>query len=196
MPTKTRQPKRDAKRAPSRATKSKKSAKSAKHAASRHATEASPPEAPRYFELRRSKIQGQGAFATEPIKKGTKIIEYTGERISNDEADRRYDDAEMQRHHTFLFTLSSRTIVDGNVDGNESRFINHSCDPNCEAIIDRSRIWIYAKRNIQPGEELAYDYQYEWRDDYTDDDVKLYVCKCGAKSCRGTILDPKSRKKR
>ena len=170
MPTKTRQPKRVAKRS------------------------ATPQ--PRYFEVRRSAIQGVGAFATEPIKKGTKIIEYTGERISNDEADTRYDDSTMRRHHTFLFTLSSRTIVDGNVNGNESRFINHSCDPNCEAIIDRSRIWIYAKRNIAEGEELAYDYQYEWRDDYTDDDVKLYVCKCGSKRCRGTILDPKTRKKK
>lgn len=203
MPTKTRSTKRDATRTPARkSTRAKKRAttESAHHSASRHASAKKAPAAtlasaaPRYFELRRSPIQGLGAFATEPIKKGTKIIEYTGERISNDEADRRYDDSRMKRHHTFLFTLSSRTIVDGNVDGNEARFINHSCDPNCEAIIDRSRIWIYAKRNIQPGEELVYDYQYEWYDDYTDEDVKMYVCHCGAKNCRGTILK-KPRKK-
>jgi len=203
MPTKTRSAKRDAARTPARkSTRAKKrtTTDTTHHSASRHASARKAPAgarasaAPRYFELRRSPIQGLGAFATVPIKKGTKIIEYTGERISNDEADRRYDDSRMKRHHTFLFTLSSRTIVDGNVNGNEARFINHSCDPNCEAIIDRSRIWIYAKRNIQPGEELVYDYQYEWYDDYTDEDVKLYVCHCGAKNCRGTILKKPRRK--
>ena len=189
MPTKPRSATRDRKRAPTRATKQ--STRRAPGGATAGDDTGDNP----YFELRRSPIQGRGAFATQPIRKGTKIIEYTGERISNDEADSRYEDSTMQRHHTFLFTLSSRTIVDGNVGGNESRFINHSCAPNCEAIIDRSRIWIYAKRNIAVGEELVYDYQYEWRDDYTDEDVKLYVCHCGASNCRGTILAPKSRRR-
>lgn len=157
---------------------------------------ATPPSHNPYFQLRRSPIQGLGAFATQPIKKGTKIIEYTGERISNDEADRRYDDAVMKRHHTFLFTLSSRTIVDAAEGGNEARFINHSCNPNCEAIIDRSRIWIYAIKPIAEGEELVYDYQYEWQDDYTEKDLKQYNCKCGAPNCRGTIVSPKKKGKR
>src|SRR6185437_930470 len=95
------------------------------------------------------------------IRKGQRIIEYAGERISNDEADSRYDETGMKRHHTFLFTLTPRKVVDGAVNGNESIYINHSCDPNCEAVIEDGRIFIEAVRTIQPGEELAYDYQYE-----------------------------------
>ena len=143
------------------------------------------------FELRKSDIQGRGAFATRRIRKGTRIIEYVGEKITSEEGDERYDDSAMGRHHTFLFSLDNGYVIDAAVGGNEARFINHSCDPNCEAVIDRSRIWIYAKKNIPAGAELAYDYQYEWRDDYTEDDVKMYVCKCGAAKCRGTILSKK-----
>ena len=208
MPTKTRSTSRSSERAPKRAkstrgadsktrTGGRKAApnrKAATAAKTAGSAKAATPTHP--FELRRSPIQGLGAFATRPIKKGERIVEYTGERISNDEADRRYDDAQMRRHHTFLFTLSSRTIVDAAVGGNEARFINHSCNPNCEAVIDRSRIFIYAIKPIAAGEELAYDYQYEWRDDYTDEDVKLYVCKCGAPNCRGTILSPKKKSRR
>ena len=143
------------------------------------------------FELRSSPIAGVGAFATRRIKKGTRIIEYTGERISNAEADRRYDEDKMQSHHTFLFTLTSRTVVDAAVGGNESRFINHSCQPNCEAVIvDGKRIYIEALRDISVGEELAYDYQYERTDDHTAEDERFYACRCGAAECRGTILAP------
>jgi SET domain-containing protein len=146
----------------------------------------------RYFELRRSPIQGNGAFATRKIRKGTRIVEYTGERISNDEADRRYDDDAMDRHHTFLFTLDDDTCVDGDAGGNEARFINHSCDPNCEAVIVEDRIFIEAIRTIQPGEELVYDYQYE-RD--ADMEEAQYPCRCGSESCRGTILKPEKKRK-
>ncbi|HEX5179234.1 MAG TPA: SET domain-containing protein-lysine N-methyltransferase [Gemmatimonadaceae bacterium] len=148
-----------------------------------------------YFELRRSTIQGRGAFARRKIRKGTRIIEYTGERVSHEEADRRYDDEHMKRHHTFLFTLDRKTCIDAAVNGNDARFINHSCDPNCEAVIDGAHIYIEALRTIQPGEELVYDYQYEREDDATDDDEKLYPCRCGSPKCRGTILAPRSRKK-
>jgi uncharacterized protein len=149
------------------------------------------------FELRESPIAGRGAFATRPIRKGARIIEYTGERISNAEADRRYDEERMASHHTFLFTLNSRTVVDAAVDGNESRFINHSCVPNCEAVIeDGKRIYIEALRDIPVGEELVYDYQYERTDDHTADDERFYACQCGAPGCRGTILLPKRLKKR
>ncbi len=146
----------------------------------------------RYFELRRSPIQGRGAFAIRKIRKGTRIVEYTGERISNDEADRRYDDDAMDRHHTFLFTLDDDTCVDGGAGGNDARFINHSCDPNCEAVIEDDRIFIEAIRTIQPGEELVYDYQYE-RD--TDMEETQYPCRCGSDDCRGTILKPEKRRK-
>jgi SET domain-containing protein len=148
-----------------------------------------------YFELRPSPIQGRGAFAVRMIRKGTRIIEYTGERISQEEADRRYDDQKMEHHHTFLFTLDDDTVVDAAVGGNDARFINHSCDPNCEAVIEDRRIYIEATRTIYPGEELVYDYQYERTDETTEADEKLYVCTCGAPNCRGTILAPKKTKR-
>ena len=148
------------------------------------------------FELRPSPIAGLGAFATRPIRKGTRIIEYTGERISNAEADRRYDEDKMNNHHTFLFTLNRRTVVDAAVGGNEARYINHSCAPNCEAVIvDGKRIYIEALADIPVGTELVYDYQYERTDDHTVEDERFYACHCGAPACRGTILAPKKRKK-
>jgi SET domain-containing protein len=145
-----------------------------------------------YFELRTSRIQGTGAFATRTIRKGTRIIEYLGQRISWRTADKRYDDEKMNRHHTFLFTIDDRTCIDAGVNGNDARFINHSCDPNCEAINDRKRIFIEATKTIPAGTELVYDYQYERSDDHTDEDEKFYKCRCGSPKCRGTILAPKS----
>ena len=148
----------------------------------------------KYFELRQSSIQGRGGFAIRPIRKGTRIIEYTGQRISHDEADKRYDDGAMGRHHTFLFSIDKSTVIDAAVDGNEARFINHSCAPNCEAIDEKKRIYIEAIRNIAPGEELTYDYAYE-RDGTEDEDwERIYMCKCGAPTCRGTILAPQKKR--
>jgi hypothetical protein len=148
-----------------------------------------------YFEIRSSPIQGRGAFATRRIRKGTRLIEYVGERISHAEADRRYDDDTMKRHHTFLFTLNNRTVIDAGVNGNEARFINHSCDPNCEAVIDSGHIYIETTRTIQPGQELVYDYQYERAPDADESDEARYPCRCGAPNCRGTILAPPKRKR-
>lgn len=147
-------------------------------------------ERPLPFELRESTIQGRGAFATRRIRKGTRIIEYTGERITQDEADERYDDEAMGRHHTFLFTLDDDTVIDAAVDGNEARFINHSCDPNCQALIEGDKIFIYALKDISPGTELVYDYAYERAEGMDEESEALYVCRCGAKDCRGTILAP------
>jgi len=146
------------------------------------------------YEIRRSEIQGRGVFAKRRIRPGQRIIEYTGERITNAEADRRYDDEKMRRHHTFLFTLDKKVCVDGNSGGNDSRLINHSCDPNCEAIIEDGEIWIYAKKNIQPGIELAYDYQYERTND--PGDREKYVCQCGSAKCRGSIMKPARKRRR
>jgi hypothetical protein len=147
------------------------------------------------FAIRRSSIQGRGAFATRPIRKGSRIIEYTGERIDQDEADRRYDDGRMQRHHTFLFALDDGSTIDGADGGNESRFINHSCAPNCAAYEENGRIFIEALRGIAEGEELAYDYSYARTKDTTKEDEELYACRCGAPTCRGSILvAPKKRK--
>ena len=148
------------------------------------------------YEIRNSKIQGRGLFAARRIRPGQRIIEYTGEHISNDEADRRYDEDKMDRHHTFLFTLDDDTCIDGDVRTNIARLINHSCDPNCEAIIEDDRIWIYALKNIQPGVELAYDYKYE----RTGGDIakleKFYVCHCGSPKCRGSIMVPPKRRRK
>jgi SET domain-containing protein len=150
-----------------------------------------------WFELRRSRIQGRGGFAIRRIPKGTRIIEYTGERISHETADARYDDTTMKRHHTFLFAVNARTVIDAAVGGNEARFINHSCSPNCDAVDRRGRIFIEAIRDIEPGEELSYDYAYERDDEYDAQWAHLYVCHCGSKTCRGTILEPvKGRKKK
>lgn len=143
------------------------------------------------FEVRDSGIAGSGAFAIRPIAAGERVIEYVGERITHREADRRYDDESMDEHHTFLFTISSRTVIDATVDGNESRFINHSCEPNCESEIVNGRVFISALRDIAVGEELAYDYAYERSGDEGESDEALYRCRCGSRTCRGSIMEPK-----
>lgn len=148
------------------------------------------------YRVRKSGIQGLGVFAARKLRKGQRIIEYGGERISNAEADRRYDDDKMKRHHTFLFTLDNKTVIDGAAEGNDARLINHSCDPNCEAVIEKKRIFIYALKTIQPGTELVYDYQYERTSENDEEMEKFYKCRCGAENCRGTIMkQPKKKKK-
>jgi SET domain-containing protein len=149
------------------------------------------------YVVRNSRIHGRGVFAVRQIRKGTRILEYTGERIGNREADRRYDDTKMKRHHTFLFTLDSKTVIDGAIDrgGGDASFINHSCEPNCEAVITGKKIFIHALRSIYPGDELAYDYQYERTGKNDAELEKFYLCKCGAPNCRGSIMKP-ARKRR
>ncbi|MBL8961530.1 MAG: SET domain-containing protein-lysine N-methyltransferase [Gemmatimonadetes bacterium] len=152
---------------------------------------------PQPFVVKRSRIQGRGGWATRDIKKGEWIVEYVGEKITWAESDRRYDDEKMSRHHTFLFTLDKRYVIDAANEGNDARYINHSCDPNCEAVITKGHIYIAALRNIKKGEELFYDYSYARDKNTTEEDEKLYVCRCGSAKCRGTILEaPKKRKKR
>jgi uncharacterized protein len=137
------------------------------------------------LEVRESPIQGRGVFAGEPIAAGTRIIEYAGEVISEGEGDARYDEAAMGRHHTYLMSLSDGRCIDAAVGGNDARFINHSCDPNCESVEEGGRVWIEAIRPIARGEELTYDYLYERAE---GDDERFYRCRCGAPACRGTIL--------
>jgi SET domain-containing protein len=148
--------------------------------------------------VRSSHIHGRGVFALRYIRKGTRILEYIGQRIDNDEADRRYDDTKMSRHHTFLFTLDKNTVIDGAAEtgGGDASFINHSCDPNCEAVITGKKIFIHALRGIEPGEELAYDYQYERTGENDAELEKFYVCKCGADNCRGSIMKPEKKRRR
>ena len=148
------------------------------------------------LEVRPSSIQGLGAFASAPISKGTRIIEYAGERITHAEADRRYDDDVTEHPRVLLFTVDRRTVIDGGVGGNESRFINHSCEPNCEAVTQRGRVYIEALRDIAAGEELLYDYNLTRTDDDAENLEQRYACHCGAPTCRGTMLAPKQTTKR
>ena len=149
------------------------------------------------YVVRNSEIHGRGVFALRRIRKGTRIVEYTGERISNKEADRRYDDTKMKRHHTFLFMLDSKTVIDGAIrtGGGDASFINHSCEPNCEAVITGRKIFIHALHTIEPGTELAYDYQYERTGKNDAELEKFYVCKCGAPNCRGSIMNAAKKKR-
>lgn len=140
-------------------------------------------------EVRTSSIDNLGVFAKRAIRQATRILEYTGEVISNEEGDRRYAETNPDRHVTFLFALSNGSCIDGAAGGNDARFINHSCEPNCEAVEEEGSIWIESLRPISAGEELTYDYAYSWDD---CDEAGSYPCRCGAVACRGTILSPRA----
>ena len=140
--------------------------------------------------MRDSPLHGFGVFAVRRIPRGTRVIEYLGERVSHAEADRRYDGRDPRDNHTFLFTVDARTVIDAGVNGNEARFINHACQPNCESVIERRRVFIDALRAIEPGEELTYDYQIQREADDPPDIDRIYACRCGFAACRGTMLWP------
>jgi uncharacterized protein len=144
------------------------------------------------FVIRSSTIQGKGAFATRRIAKDARIIEYLGECIDEEESDIRYPDDEMGRHHTFLFSIGdgSRVLDAGPLDW-PAKYINHSCDPNCEAIEEEDgRVFISALKAIPVGAELSYDYAYERTSEHTAADEQMYLCRCGSPKCRGTIMAP------
>jgi len=138
--------------------------------------------------VRRSKIHGSGVFALRAIARGARVMEYVGERVTHAEADRRYEHRPQNDAHTFLFTVDEHTVVDAGVGGNEARFINHSCRPNCETEVIGGRIWIQARRRIEAGEELSYDYCIGRDADDPPDADQIYRCRCGAARCRGTML--------
>ena len=148
------------------------------------------------IEVRHSPIHGYGVFALRRIRKGATVVEYLGERISHEEADARYVEKGSQDSHTFLFTVDAQTVIDAGVNGNEARFINHGCDPNCESAITGRRVFVEAIRTTQPGEELTYDYQIGRDRDDPDNIDEIFACRCGAASCRGTMLWPVKRPKR
>ena len=139
--------------------------------------------------VKNSQIHGKGVYAARRIRKGTRIIEYLGERISHDEADARYEMKADDDGHTFLFVVDDDICIDAGVGGNAARFINHKCDANCETVIENRRVFIEAIRTIEPGEELGYDYQLTWESTDDPEELKLYACRCGAANCRGTMLD-------
>jgi len=147
-------------------------------------------------EVRHSPIHGYGVFALRRIRKGTTIMEYLGDRVSHEEADARYEHKDINDNHTFLFTVDSKTVIDGGVGGNDARYINHGCDPNCESASQNKRIYVEAVRTIQPGEELAYDYQIQ-RDPEDPPNVdEIFACRCGATKCRGSMLVPRRKPRR
>jgi uncharacterized protein len=145
------------------------------------------------IEVRHSPIHGYGVFALRTIRKGTTVIEYLGDRVSHEEADARYEDKDASDSHTFLFTVDSRIVIDAGIHGNEARFINHGCDPNCQSVNMQRRVFIEAIRTIRPGDELSYDYQIQ-RDpeDAPEVDV-IFACRCAAPSCRGSMLEPRKK---
>ena len=143
----------------------------------------------RRIAVRRSNIHGRGVFALTKIRKGERVIEYTGERVSHDEADRRYpaDDST----HTMLFIVDDNIVIDATRIGSSARWINHSCRPNCESVDDEGRIYIEAVRDIPPGEELTYDYNLILDEPHTPAAKRENPCYCGEKRCRGTLLGSK-----
>jgi SET domain-containing protein len=145
----------------------------------------------RRTQVRRSGIHGKGVFALQPIAEGERIVEYLGQRITWREALRRHPHDPSQPNHTFYFHIDDKTVIDGNVDGNSARWINHSCAPNCEAEDDGGRIFVRALRDLQPGEELFFDYGLVLEGRHTPAIKRDYACHCGSPRCRGTMLAPK-----
>ncbi len=140
------------------------------------------------YEVRQSVIHNCGVFAAADIPAETRILEYVGERITKKESERRAI-ALIERAKTtgeaavYIFTLNSRYDIDGADGENPARYINHSCHPNCEAYVERGRIFIYAKRDIQAGDELTYNYGFEL------DTWEEHPCRCGQERCIGYIVD-------
>ncbi len=142
------------------------------------------------WEVKKSKIHATGVFATEVIKKNTRIIEYIGEKILKSEGDKR-SERRINKYlnskstgSVYIFELNKKYDIDGAKSYNKARFINHSCNPNCEVDIIKGRIWISSIKQIQEGEELTYDYGYE----FDKDDYKDHICKCKSKNCIGYII--------
>ena len=147
------------------------------------------------IEVRASPLHGLGVFALRRIAAGTRVIEYLGERISHEEADRRYEGKSTHDNHTFLFIADDSTVIDAGVAGNEARFVNHACDPNCESVIEQARVFIDAIRSIAPGEELTYDYQIQREAGDPADIDAVFACRCGLPRCRGTMMWPPRRRR-
>lgn len=143
-----------------------------------------------WYTVRRSKLHGNGVFAARKIPAGTRIVEYGGLRISAEEADRRHPTNPDDPFHTFFFALSSGQVIDGGDRGNDARWINHSCAPNCESEEGRhgKRVHIIAKVDIARGQELFYDYGLVMEGRITKQMKRDYLCLCGAPDCRGTML--------
>jgi SET domain-containing protein len=151
---------------------------------------------PRRFAVRTSPIHGRGVFALTRIPKHARIIEYRGERISQEEADHRYAEEHEKSPHTMLFAVDDEIIIDATKRGNSARWINHSCHPNCETVGEGDRIFIEACRAIRPAEELTYDYNLQLDKPHTPAARRAHACYCGVRRCRGTMLGRKQPQRR
>ena len=150
----------------------------------------------RLFRVRGSAIHGRGVFAATTIPRGTRIVEYKGERISHREADARHEKSSNDPDAiVLLFIVDENTVIDAGVNGNSARFINHSCNPNCEAVEDERHIFIESIRRIAENEELTYDYHLDLDEETDGNGNLLYPCNCGSKKCRGTMAEPKPRRR-
>ena len=145
------------------------------------------PTTSKYIEVRESEIHGTGVFAKTKVPKGKKVIEYVGEKITKKESERR-SIALIEKNHgsetdgaVYIFEVNKHRDIDGNIPENTARFINHSCEPNCEPDVIKNRVWLISTRKIKEGEELSYNYGFDL-DGYED-----HECKCGAKKCVGYI---------
>ena len=141
------------------------------------------------WKVKKSKVHGTGVFANQIIPKKTKVIEYIGRKVSKSEGDK-ISEKRLKKYlnskktgSVYVFELNKRFDIDGSPLYNKARYINHSCSPNCEVDIIRGHIWISSIKNISEGEELSYDYGYEFDENYKD-----HVCKCGSKNCIGFII--------
>jgi SET domain-containing protein len=172
----------------------KKKKQPAKAAKKTPQTASKKPAEPRYWTRGESGIHRYGLFAARDIPKGTRVIEYVGHKLTKEEGYERAMNWMEKAKGTdkgavYIFEVSKKWDIDGNVPWNPARLINHSCDPNCEPHVKKQRIWITAKRRIKEGEELSYDYGYDL--DYWDE----HPCRCGSKKCIGYIVGSEHRKK-
>ncbi|MFT7775694.1 SET domain-containing protein [Roseateles sp.] len=147
----------------------------------------------RKIEVRESGVHGRGVYAVAPIAAGAEVIEYTGERITWEQAVERHPHDPSQPNHTFYFHIDGGLVIDALYGGNDARWINHACEPNCEADEVDGRVFIKALRDLRPGEELFYDYGLVLEERHTAKVKKQFACWCGAPGCRGTMLAPKRR---
>ena len=153
---------------------------------------------PRRIAARRSPIHGNGVFALTDIPAKTELIEYRGKRLTHAQADRLYANT-SESGHTFLFTLNDEYVIDATTGGNIARWINHSCAPNCRALLEedeggdrrKDRVVIETLRALRPGEELTYDYGIVLEERLTPRLKEIWACRCGARKCSGTLLKPK-----
>ncbi|NCO11242.1 SET domain-containing protein-lysine N-methyltransferase [Candidatus Pacearchaeota archaeon CG_4_9_14_0_2_um_filter_39_13] len=144
--------------------------------------------------IKKSIMHGKGAFAKTEIKEKTRIIEYIGKKVTKKRGDKIYLEQVKKAEKegipvtTYLFSVSKKYDIDGDVSWNSAKYINHSCNPNCEVVNEDGHIWIISKEDIKKGEEITYDYGFPLIN------YKDHKCRCGSESCMGYILSKRSRK--